>query len=71
LIYRHKEREGKKINHIVVPVSLAEKTASTPHPAIELDEESYRKMTVFAKKARAIFEKYNVNVPEYTIRTNE
>jgi poly-gamma-glutamate synthesis protein (capsule biosynthesis protein) len=67
LIYRHKAREGNKVNYTIVPVSLAEKTDSLSTPAIELDEESYRKMRAFAKNARAVFDKHNVGIPEYKI----
>lgn len=69
LIYRHKapaRNRNNKIDFAVVPVSLAEKTDSMP-PAIHLDAESERKMLLFSKTARAIFDEHNVQIPEYKI----
>ncbi|MDR2086603.1 MAG: CapA family protein, partial [Dysgonamonadaceae bacterium] len=66
LIYRHKAREGKKINYTVVPVALAEKNDSLPDKTvIPLNVADYRKMKTFAQNARAVLNKHNEEVWEY------
>lgn len=73
LHYTYKHNRGDKIDFEVVPVSLAEQTKgplSRPTD-IELDAFSYRKMSLFARNARSIMEKYNDGVKEYRIRTRE
>jgi poly-gamma-glutamate synthesis protein (capsule biosynthesis protein) len=59
LVYRHKAKEGKRINFTVVPVALAEQTV------IPLDTEDYRKMETFAGNARRVLAKQNKGVGEY------
>ncbi|GAP71358.1 capsule biosynthesis protein capA [Candidatus Symbiothrix dinenymphae] len=66
LVYRHKAKVGDKTNFTVLPISSAEKTGTTP-PTIKLDAESYRKMMVFAKNARAVFDLHNEQVAEYKV----
>jgi hypothetical protein len=64
LIYRHKAKEGKKINYTIIPVALAEKNDST-ETNIPLDAVDYRKMRIFAGNTRAVLNKYNEGVTEY------
>jgi poly-gamma-glutamate synthesis protein (capsule biosynthesis protein) len=66
LIYRHKAKEGRKINYTVVPVALAEKNDTLPGKTIiPLNTEDYRKMKTFAKNARAVLCKHNEGIGEY------
>jgi poly-gamma-glutamate synthesis protein (capsule biosynthesis protein) len=66
LIYRHKEKEGTKINYTVVPVALVGENDSSPdNTIIPLNATDYRKMKTFAGNARAVLLKYNEGVPEY------
>ncbi|MDR2683428.1 MAG: CapA family protein, partial [Dysgonamonadaceae bacterium] len=66
LVYRHKAKEGKKINYTVIPVALAEKNDSLPGKTlIPLNTEDYRKMETFARNARAVLRKHNEGVGEY------
>jgi poly-gamma-glutamate synthesis protein (capsule biosynthesis protein) len=66
LIYRHKAKEGQKINFTVVPVALAEKKDSLPNETIiPLNATDYQKMETFAKNARAVLNTHNEQVSEY------
>jgi poly-gamma-glutamate synthesis protein (capsule biosynthesis protein) len=66
LLYRHKKKEGEKINYLVIPVTLAEKNDSLPaESVIELDTDSYQKMLLFTKNARATLNKGAASIPEY------
>lgn len=68
LIYRHKEVVAGKLKYQVIPVSLTE-NISYPildNKAIVLSKAAQKQLDSFAKSARKILRKYNVNVPEYS-----
>jgi len=69
LVYRHKERKGNKTDFTLVPVSLAE-TSDTIPPLIELDAASYQKMMEFTGSARKLFDRRNIGINEYRVRTS-
>jgi poly-gamma-glutamate synthesis protein (capsule biosynthesis protein) len=70
LLYRHKTKGGKKTEYTVIPVGLAEKN-SPGDTCIVMDTVSYRKMTQFARNARAVLNKHKQNIPEYKPLTPE
>ncbi len=73
LVYRHKESRNGKLFYQVIPVSRAEDVL---YPIVEedqipLSEDALKKMSVFTKNARAIFNQYNEGIPEYRFQKKE
>jgi poly-gamma-glutamate synthesis protein (capsule biosynthesis protein) len=72
LIYTQQKKVNDKIDFILIPVTLAEKSQELPDTGrIAMDSFAYEKMMRFANNARNLFIQYNKGVEEYQFTTKQ
>ncbi|MDR2495800.1 MAG: CapA family protein [Tannerellaceae bacterium] len=67
LVYVHREPAGGKVDFVLLPVSMAERSEDPQAgaPAIALGQEAYKRMMRFTDTARELFNRYNTGFAEY------